>query len=75
MGAATRQGILRFHVAGRPSRCEVGRAVRRGKGQGVVQGSSLGESSLCLSHSSSSLVSRSDWEMRSKAKAPVKRSS
>jgi len=41
----------------------------------LVQGSSLGESSLCFSQSSSSLVSRSDWEMRSKANAPVKRSS
>jgi hypothetical protein len=39
----------------------------------LVQGSSLGESSLCFSQSSRSLVSRSDWEMRSKANAPVKR--
>ena len=41
----------------------------------LVHGSSLGESSLCFSQSSRSLVSRSDWEMRSKANAPVKRSS
>jgi hypothetical protein len=41
----------------------------------LVHGSSLGESSLCFSQSSRSLVSRSDWETRSKANAPVKRSS
>jgi hypothetical protein len=41
----------------------------------LIHGSSLGKSSLCLSQSSRSLVSRSDWEMRSKANAPVKRSS
>jgi hypothetical protein len=41
----------------------------------LVHDSSFGASSLCFSQSSRSLVSRSDWEMRSKANAPVKRSS
>ena len=59
-------------------RGSVSNAVREGRAlvfASAVHGSSLEASSLCFSQSSRSLVSRSDWEMCSRANAPVSRSS